>query len=147
MKRFLQGKLSILLLILFVIFMYLLQSKAITPLVMKLVRLEMFSSGEEEGEEPLGKIRNDTMKFALLQCEEHLRGQNLVPNQAEFLNAGYVAWALGNRTYIIRAALRTQEATGTVDRKFACKIRQVEWDETEARSWQVMAIDFGVGGE
>lgn len=144
MKRFLQGKLSILLLILFVLLMYLLQSRAITPLVMMVMESDFFSSNEEERVESLGKIKNDTMKFALLQCEDYMMKQGLAPNQAEFLNSGYEAWALGNHTYIIRAAMRTPDpVAGRVDQKFACKIHQDDWDETEAKSWQVLAVDFG----
>jgi len=149
MKDLMRSKYSILFLFLFVIFLYALLDKAILPFVMKVVESNVFFEEETE-EEQLGNVKNERTGFALMHCKNSMKEEGMLPDTAEFNNDKYDAWALGNRTYIIRSSVRVAEAEkGQVEKKFACKIRLVENDPADFKNWSILGIDFNPeeGGE
>ncbi|CAL1241164.1 hypothetical protein [Candidatus Methylocalor cossyra] len=144
-KKLLRSRYSIVFLILFVALLYWLQSKAIMPAVMKIIESDLFVEKETE-EEQLGKIPTKTQRtgFALMHCKDALKQGNQLPDNVEFLDDKYEAWALGNRNYIIRSSLRLIDPEkGQLEKHFACKIRLVADDEADAKSWSVLGVDYG----
>jgi len=135
-------KYSIPLLIFAVIGLYALQIKVITPLVMKVVQSDLFFEKEDE-EEQLGKINNERASFAFVQCKNAMKEENHAPENAQFADADYEAWALGGRTYLVRSHLiMTNEGQGAVDKKYACKIKFSGGDVTDSNNWSVLGVDF-----
>lgn len=138
---------SLLLLILFVVGLYALQLKVITPGVLKVVESDAFFSKDEEDEQ-LGKISNERTSFAFINCKNAMKANKHVPESAQFADADYEAWALGGRTYIIRSHVGVvSEGKGLVDRKYACKIKFSGGDVTDAGNWDMLGVDFNEAGE
>ncbi|CAI8976570.1 hypothetical protein [Methylocaldum szegediense] len=143
----LRSKYSILFLILFIILLYVILEKAVVPFVMDVADSGLFYENEAE-EEQLGSIRNERTDFALMHCKNSIKEEGMLPDNADFLDSKYDAWALGNRTYIVRSGVRVLDAEkGQVDRKFACKIRLVENDPSDFKNWSILGIDFHPEGE
>jgi hypothetical protein len=142
MKNLLRSKYSLLFLVLFIVFLYALLDKAILPFVMKVVESNAFFEEETE-EEQLGSVKNERTGFALMHCKNSMKEEGVLPENAEFVDDKYDAWALGNRTYIIRSSVRMIDGgDGQVEKKFACKIRLVENDPTNFENWSILGIDF-----
>lgn len=147
MKDLFRSKYSLLFLILFIILLYVVLEKAILPFVMNVVESDVFFEEETEAE-LLGNVRNERTDFALMHCKNSMKEEEIVPEDADFLDGKYDAWALGNRTYIIRSGVRvTDPEKGMVEKKFACKIRLVENDPTDFKNWSILGIDFHPEGE
>jgi hypothetical protein len=143
----LRSKYSILFLILFIILLYAILEKAVIPFVMDVAESELFFENAAE-EEQLGNVRNERTDFALMHCKNSIKEDGMLPENADFLNSKYDAWALGNRTYIVRSGVTVMDPEkGHVDRKFACKIRLVENDPTDFKNWSILGIDFHPEGE
>lgn len=135
-------KYSVLLLILFIVGLYLLQNKAIMPFVEKVVQSDMFveDTGEEE---ELGSIRNDRTDFAFAHCKEAFKEKFESVEKAEMNAEQYQAWALGSKSYLVRAPVRVPGEGGTmVDKAFACKIQFTGTDASDPASWTISGIDF-----
>jgi len=142
MKAILQSKYSLLFLFFFIIFLYVLLDKAILPFVMDVVESNVFFETETE-EEQLGNVKNERTNFALMHCKNSMKEDGVLPENADFLDDKYDAWALGNRTYIIRSSVKVIDSEkGQVDKKFACKIRLVENDPSDFKNWSILGIDF-----
>jgi len=140
--KLLRSKYSLLFLILFIALLYVLQEKAITPLVMKVVQSDLFFEPEQE-EEALGPVKNQRTGFALIFCKDAAKEAGELPDLAEFRDEHYQAWALGNRHYVIRSTVRLIDPErGQVDQLYACKMRMTGDHEAEAASWTVLGVDF-----
>ena len=140
-------KYSIPLFFLFIIGLYVLQNKVITPLVMKVVESDVFFEKDDEAEE-LGKISNERTGFAFVHCKNAMKEENHVPENASFADADYEAWALGGRTYVIRSHVNvTSEDKGQVDRKYACKIQFSGGDVADLNNWSILGVDFNAPTE
>jgi hypothetical protein len=140
MKNLLRSKYSLPFLVVFIILLYVSLNKLIVPWVMKALDSSVFFEEEKE-EEQLGKIKNPRTDFALIRCKEGIREEGKFPDSAEFINT-YEAWALGNRTYIIRSAVKLAEpGKAPVEQPFACQIRLVGDDETDVKNWNILGID------
>ena len=144
-NKMVRSKFSILYLILFIGALYLLQEKAIMPLVMKVVGSELFFEKPIEENEPLGKLDAKTERtgFALANCRAAVKEQGDLPDDAQFMDQDYEAWALGNRQYLIRANVRINDKEkGQFDKLFACTIRMTGEDQTQPDSWKILGVDF-----
>jgi hypothetical protein len=139
-------KTSILLFILFIIGLYVLLNKGVVPLVTKVAESDLFDV-KEEGEEPLGKVKNERTDFALMHCKAALIEDRTVPENAEFEDQQYEAWALGNNTYILRSVVLTNDSKEAGAHKFACKLRLTGDDQTDPKSWTILGVDFNPGEE
>ncbi len=139
-----RGKFSLVFLIMFVILLYVVLNNGVMPLVMGVLKSDVFFEKEVE-EEQLGKIENRTPRigYALMHCKDAVKDEGDLPDAAQFLDDKYEAWALGNRHYIIRSSVRIIDPEkGQIDRLFACKIRMVADDEADAKSWSILGVDF-----
>jgi len=144
-NKMVRSKFSILYLILFIGSLYLLQEKAIMPLVMKVVGSELFFEKPVEENEPLGKLdaKTERTDFALANCREAVKDDGDLPDNAEFIDKDYEAWALGNRQYLIRASVRmADKEKGQFDKLYACTIRVVGEDQSKPESWKLLGLDF-----
>lgn len=127
---------------LFIVLLYVILQKGVTPMVMKVVESDFFFEEEEEPEE-LGKITNARGEQAFLQCKSVMVSDKHVPENAQFMDQSYEAWALGGRTYLIRSHVNVQvPEKGAVDRKYACKIKYSGGDMGDAKSWDILGVDF-----
>ncbi len=136
---------SITLLILFIVLLYVLQQKAITPMVLKVVQEDFFGwfSEKEDEQEELGKISNARSDQAFIQCKNIMLTEKHVPETAQFADKEYEAWALGGRTYLIRSHVNVPSPEkGAVDRKYACKIKYKGGDLGEGKNWDILGVDF-----
>ena len=133
---------SVIGLILFIVFLYVLLQKGITPFVMKVVSSDFFFEKDEEQEE-LGKISNERTDQAFAQCKRVMVSERHVPEGAQFNDKEHEAWALGGRTYLIRSHVNvTSPEKGAEDRKYACKIKYKGGDLNDAKSWDIVGVDF-----
>ncbi len=143
--KMVRSKFSILYLILFIGGLYLLQEKAIMPLVMKVVSSELFFEKPIEENEPLGKLdaKTERTQFALANCHDAVKKQGDLPDNTEFLDNDYEAWALGNRQYLIRASVRMADPEkGQFDKLYACTIRLTGEDQANPENWKLLGLDF-----
>lgn len=132
---------SVVLLALFIVFLYVLLQKGITPFVLKVVESDLFFEKEDEKEE-LGQIRSERTGFAFTHCKSALKNDKQVPETAQFADADYEAWALGGKTYLIRSHVNVPSEKGLSDRKYACKIKFAGGDMSDAANWDMLGIDF-----
>jgi hypothetical protein len=141
--KLIRSKYSLLLLILFIALLYFVQEKAVVPLVMKIVKSDLFFEPEKQEEEQLGKVKNERTSFALMHCKDAVKEEGQLPDNAEFVDNKYEAWALGNRHYIIRSSVRVIDpAQGQLEKLYACKIRMTGDNEADPQSWSVLGVDF-----
>ena len=149
-NKMVRSKFSILYLILFIGALYLLQEKAIMPLVMKVVGSELFFEKPIEENEPLGKLDAKTARtdFALAHCRGAVKKEGDLDDKAEFLDDKYEAWALGNRQYLIRASVRLVDPEkGPIEKLYACTVRMTGEDQASPDSWTTLGLDFNPEAE
>ncbi|QXP83381.1 hypothetical protein [Methylococcus sp. Mc7] len=139
---------SLLLLVLFIVGLYVLQNKGVTPFVMKVLESDLFDMKEEE-EEQLGKVKNVRTDFAYLHCKAAMLEDRVVPENSEFLDDKYEAWALGGRNYILRSEVLVDSEQGRTAEKFVCKLRMTGDDQTNPDSWSILGTELNPadGGE
>jgi hypothetical protein len=145
LNKIFRSKYSIIFLVLFIAILYFLQEKAIVPLVMSVVKSDAFFEKPVEEDEPLGKVQGKTQRtsFALMHCKEGVKEEGNLPDNAEFLDEKYEAWALGNRHYIIRSVVRVIDPEkGQQEKPYACKIRMTGDDEADPKNWEIQGVDF-----
>lgn len=143
--KLVRSRYSIVFLILFIALLYFLQEKAIVPLVMSVVKSDLFFEPEVAEEEELGKVNTKTQRtgYALLHCKDAVKEEGNLPDNAEFIDGKYEAWALGNRHYLIRSTVRfIDPEQGQMEKLFACKIRMTGNDEANPESWSILGVDF-----
>ena len=146
--KLVRSKYSLVFLVLFIALLYFIQEKAIVPLVMSIVKSDLFFEPEKQEEEQLGKVKSERTGFALMHCKDAVKEEGHLPEGTEFLDDKYEAWALGNRHYIIRARVRVIDpAQGQLERLYACKIRMTGEDEADPKSWSILGVDFTPAGE
>jgi hypothetical protein len=134
---------SAILLILFIVGLYLFQNKGVIPFVTKVVESDLFFEKDLDEDEELGNIRNARTDFAFSHCKSAFKDEFELGDGADMNSADYEAWALGNRTYLIRSSVRApDESQKLVDKKYACKIQYTGTEESNAGSWTVSGIDF-----
>lgn len=147
--KMVRSKYSVLFLALFIALLYFLQEKAIVPLVMSVVKSDLFFEPEVEEEEELGKVNSKTQRtgYALMHCKDAVKEQGQLAENVDFLDDKSEAWALGNRHYLIRSTVRIIDPEkGQTEKLFACKIRMTGPDEAKAESWSVLGVDFNPTG-
>ena len=149
--KMVRSKYSIVFLVLFIGGLYLLQEKAIMPLVMSVVKSDLFFEKPIEENEPLGKMDQKTSRtnFALGQCHDATLKEGNLPADTRFIDDDYEAWALGNRQYLIRTTVQVASADkGQTGKLVACTVRMTGEDESKPESWTTLAVDLNaVAGE
>ena len=143
--KMMRSKFSVLYLILFIGGLYLLQEKLIMPVVMKVVKSEVFFEAPVEENEPLGKLDAKTARtdFALAHCRGAVKKEGDLDDKAEFLDDKYEAWALGNRQYLIRSSVRLVDPEkGPIEKLYACTVRMTGEDQANPESWTTLGVDF-----
>lgn len=134
---------SAILLILFIIGLYFFQNKGVIPFVTKVAESDMFFEKSLEEDEELGNIRNARTDFAFTHCKNAFKDEFELGDGADLNSSDYEAWALGNRTYLIRSSVRAPDDNQKlVEKKYACKIQYTGTEESNAASWTVGGIDF-----
>jgi hypothetical protein len=144
------SKFSIVFLIGFVALLYIILVKAVLPFTLDILKSDLFFEKPKEEGEQLGKIEHKTPRtgFALAQCKDAAKNEGNFPANAEFMDDKYEAWALGNRQYLIRSIVRVNDpAKGQTEKPYACNIRMVGDDESQAESWTVLGVDFNAVSE
>ena len=148
-SKIVRSKYSLLYLLLFIALLYALQEKAIMPLVMKVVESELFFEKPIEENEPLGKMTGKTPRtgYALIQCQDAVKQKGDLPDNAEFLDDKFEAWALGNRQYLIRSSIRfIDPEKGQMEKPYACTVRMTGEDESNSESWTILGLDLNAVG-
>jgi len=144
-NKLVRSKFSILYLILFIGAIYMLQEKAIMPLVMGVLKSDVFFEKPIEENEPLGRLEQKTERtgYALLNCRDAVKNEGDLPENAEFLDENYEAWALGNRQYLIRSRVRLIDPEkGQLEKLYACTVRMTGEDQAVPESWKILGVDF-----
>jgi hypothetical protein len=134
---------SAILLILFIVGLYLIQNKGVIPFVTKVVESDFFFEKGVDDAEELGNLRNARTDFAFAHCKSAFKEDYDLDDKADLSSSDYEAWALGNRTYLVRSAVRVpDEDQKMIDKKYACKIQYLGNEESNAGNWTVGGIDF-----
>lgn len=148
-NKLVRSKFSIIYLILTIGLLYTLQEKAIMPLVLSIVKSEVFFEKPVEENEPLGKLDTKTERtaFALANCRDAVRKEANLPDDAKFEGENYETWALGNRQYLVRSSVKVSEpGQASIDKLFACTIRLIGDDQTKPENWTILGVDFNAEG-
>lgn len=143
--KMIRSKFSIIYLLLFIGAIYLIQEKAIMPLVMDVLKSDLFFEKTIEENEPLGKleVRTERTAYALSNCRDAVKKEGDLDDNAVFLDHNYEAWALGNRQYLIRSSVRLADPEqGQVEKLYACTIRMTGEDQSNPESWTILGVDF-----
>ena len=144
-NKMVRSRFSLIYLVLFIGALYMLQEKAIMPVVMAVVKSDLFFEKPVEENEPLGKIEGKTSRsnFAMRQCENAVKQQDALAKQAQFSDDSYEAWALGNRQYLIRSSVKISDAEkGSVTKLYACTVKLNNDQEDKPENWTTLAVDF-----
>jgi hypothetical protein len=141
-KKLLQSKYSLLFLIIFVVFLYVILNKFVVPFIISATDSSLFVEQTQE-EEQLGKVNNERTHAALGQCKLAMKNDGVLPEHGNFVDDGYEAWALGNGSYVIRSSVDVTEPNkGQARKYFACKIQYRQGDPSDVKNWSIMGIDF-----
>ncbi len=143
-NKLVRSKFSILYLIVFIGLLYTLQEKAIMPLVLKVVKSEVFFEKPIEENEPLGKLDKKTERtgYAFSSCRDAVKEQADIPDNAK-VDDDYEVWALGNRQYLIRSGVKMKDE----EKLFACTVRLTNDDQTQMANWSILGVDFNPGDD
>ncbi len=146
-KKLVKGKYSLFFLLIFIVVLYVTLNKFIVPFIINATDSSLFVEQVQE-EEQLGKVSNDRTHAALGQCKVAMKNDGLLPEQGNFVDDGYEAWALGNGSYIIRSSVAVSAPGEGQGRKyFACKIQYKQGDISDINNWSIMGIDFSSDAE
>jgi len=143
--KMVRSRFSIIYLVIFIGVLYMLQEKAIMPLVMAVVKSDLFFEKPVEENEPLGKIEGTTSRstHALNLCQASVKKEGDLNDKAQFIDDKAEAWALGNRQYLIRSTVRIVDGDkDNIDKLYACTVRLNSDDESKPENWTTLAVDF-----
>ena len=143
--KIIRSKYSIIYLFLFIGAIYLLQEKAIMPLVMGVLKSDVFFEKVIDENEPLGQldVKTERTRFALINCRDAVKKEGDLDDKAVFLDENYEVWALGNRQYLIRSSVRlTDPEKGQIDKLYACTVRMTGEDPANPENWSILGVDF-----
>lgn len=148
LNKFLSSKYSLVVLIVFIGLFYYSWDAFLKPFLINASESSLFVEAETPEQEELGPIKNQRTAFALIFCKDAAKEEGNLPENAEFLDDKYQAWALGNRHYIIRTPVRLIDPEkGQVEKLFACKIRMTGDDESKPESWSILGVDFNTDSD
>jgi hypothetical protein len=138
---------SIIGLAIFIVLLYVIQLKGVTPFVEKISQSELFFE-KDDGQEELGKITNERSAQAFVQCKSVMVSEKHVPDTAQFVDSDVEAWALGGKTYLIRSHVNVSSPEkGVEDRKYACKIKYNGGELVDAKNWDILGVDLNNSNE
>ncbi len=120
-----------------------LQVKVVTPLVMRVVKSDLFLTGTED----LGgsyAIDNELTDFANMHCSQYIAAELDADAKPIFSDKPINAWDIGNYTYIVNSELEMTDSDGKSQFKtYICRISyEVNTDPTNYDNWEV----FGISG-
>jgi hypothetical protein len=146
-KKLLRSKYSLFFLAIFIVLLYVILNKVVLPFIVSASDSSLFFESTQE-EEQLGKVSNERTTFALMQCKNTMKEDGTLPENAQFPDDKYEAWALGNGLYIIRSSVTVADPEkGQIKKLFACKIQYKQGDISDTNSWSIIGIDFNPDAE
>ncbi|WP_434150109.1 hypothetical protein ACR2R6_01085 [Methylocaldum gracile subsp. desertum] len=139
LSKLLESRYSGFLLVAFVIGLYILQTKVISPFV------ETVASSNVFQEEAVldGK---DLSQMAALHCNHFVQDRLGASDTIEFMDGGHRVWQLSNGRYLVSSHVVERDASGR--RKniaFACNIHYtggVEGDDTLQSNWSLEGLEL-----
>lgn len=133
-------KFSGLLLIAFIISLYFLQNKAITPFVESMAKSELFM------ETPDPSVQQDHTKVALSHCQSFVRNK-LDDNASLQFEVGQAqSWELSPGRYLVRSSVTAPDDSGKpAQKKFACNMQFNGGDDAVLENWTLEGLDMGEG--
>ncbi len=139
---------SIFFLLVFVVAAYVFLIKGVTPFVEEVVSSDLFLVQSDDPAEQFSRVSNEKSKLAALQCNQYFRDNYEGATIGELSDDDYVAWALGNYTYIINTTDTSNQAGADQSKdKFACTIQWIEGDPLDYDNWEVTQFEFRKQGE
>jgi len=130
-------RVSGILLVLFIIGLYFLQNKAITPLVENVAKSDLFM----EDTSAIGD--KDRSKLALLQCNDFVRAE--LGETVTFDSKEFNTWELATGQYLVRSKVTQQDENGNrVQKTFACNVQFSGGDETAHDNWTLKGLELAV---
>lgn len=131
------GTISGILLVLFVIGLYVLQNKAITPLVENVAKSDLFVEDTSD----IGD--KDRSKLALLQCNDFVRAEVGENQTVAFESKDFHTWELGGGQYLVRSHVTEQDESGSkVQKNYACSVQFTGGDDTTHENWTLKGLDI-----
>ncbi len=134
---------SIGLLILFIVALYVLLIKGVTPFVQEVATSDLFLEETDDTTEKFTSIKNQKTQVALAHCAQYLQDNfDLAPSD-RVDDKEYTAWALGSYMYVIKSYVHIEAAAeGPSSKLFACRIQYKSGDEFKAENWDISQFSY-----
>ncbi len=134
---------SIGLLILFVVALYVLLIKGVTPFVQEVATSDLFLEESDDPAEKFTSVKNEKTQAALAHCGQHLQENfDLAPSD-RIEDKEYTAWALGNYMYVIKSFVYIEPTDPNQTSKlFACRIQYNGGDEFDIANWEISQFTY-----
>ena len=134
---------SIGLLILFIVALYVLLIKGVTPFVQEVATSDLFLEKTDDTTEKFTSVKNQKTQIALAHCIQYLHDNyDLAPSNL-VNDKEYTAWALGGYMYVIKSYVDIETAPeGPSSKLFACRIQYKGGDEFKMENWDISQFSY-----
>lgn len=145
MKHYLR-KYALILLVLFIVGLYVLHTKAVVPFVMTVIHTRFFTGDPKQGGQATA-IRDNMTAMASILCKALIKQQLPAKQSATFPEYDYKAWNIGFGRYLVQSHIDV-EIAGSVSQRniILCKIKYTGGDETDPNNWRLIGIDSNPAG-
>lgn len=134
-------QLKLLLFIVGLVALILFQVKVVTPLVMTVVKSDLFlTDSEDQG--GAYAIENELTDFANMHCNHYISEDLGADANLVFSDKPINAWDIGNHTYVVNSELEMTDSDGkSLFKTYVCRISYEEnTDPTNYENWSVYGI-------
>lgn len=136
-KKIGKSRWSGLFLILFIIGLYVFQSKAVMPFVESVVRSDAFEADTS------GLGTKDRSDLALTQCHAFVQQDLGAERSLQFGDDEFKSWVLGDGRYLITSHVFEVDESGRQTRhNYACNVQYNGGDDADQGSWSLNGLEM-----
>jgi hypothetical protein len=136
-------KYSILVLVVGLLVLSVSQQKFIMPLIYDVIKSDLFlvDSKDKGSDAP---ISTPLSNIAFMHCNNHIKSKAAPDETISFSEKPLKAWDIGNYQYVINAEVNVTSNSGTVKKKYACRITYNNGDNQEDAlnidNWTIVGV-------
>jgi hypothetical protein len=138
-------KYSFLILIVGLAVLILFQQKVIMPLVLDVVKSDLFLVENKDHASQL-PVSTSLTNLAFIQCNKYIKSEFGPETSISFPEKPLNVWTLGSYHYVVNAEISiTNDTANTTTRKYACRIDYEKGDNEEGavdfENWSIEGVD------
>jgi hypothetical protein len=142
-------KYRILILVAGLLILSLSQQQLIMPLIYDVIKSDAFLVESEDKGSDL-PVTTPLSNIAFMHCNNYIKSKSSTDTAISFTEKPLKAWDIGNYQYMVSAEINSTSSSGTVTKKYACRITYNKGDNEEDAlnidNWSIIGVTVdGIG--